>query len=99
MVQPAIGTPTCCWICWISVGSPNPTSGGDPGPQETNTVSNSVAQVAGVGLADEVDTEAVVRLLGHQGEAACQVDRPGGGQRMVGPQPDPAVPGRAGEVE
>src|SRR5262249_24445678 len=52
-----------------------------------------------IDLAGQVGAEAVVGVLGDQGEAAGEVDLAGGGQRGVGPERHPLVPGPPGERE
>jgi hypothetical protein len=52
-----------------------------------------------VGLADQVDSEAAVRLLGNQLEAALEVEVPGRGEWLVGPQSHELIAGAPGELE
>src|SRR5688572_2294523 len=56
-------------------------------------------QVELIGLADEIDSEAVVRFLLGKNEATVEVDVPRGDERIVGPQDHPGVARRAGEVQ
>jgi hypothetical protein len=52
-----------------------------------------------VGLADQVDSEAVVRFLGDQLEAALEVEVPGRGEWMVCPQSHELITGGPRELE
>src|SRR5262249_36644243 len=81
-------------------GAKNTTTPKLPGPSTAAHRVRAVrlVEVEFVGLADQVDSEAVVRLLRDEPESARQVEAPGGDQRVVGPQAQPGVPGGAREV-
>jgi hypothetical protein len=50
-----------------------------------------------IGLADQIDAEAVMWFFGDEPEAARDVDPTGGEERVVRPEPEPCVPGAPGE--
>jgi len=59
----------------------------------------TASEVQFIDLADQVGAEAVVRFLLDELESAIEVDASGGGERVVGPQPDAPVAGVAGELK
>jgi AcrR family transcriptional regulator len=61
--------------------------------------SDEVEKVELVDLADEVDAEAVVRVLVHELESAGQIDAAGGDERVVRPQLHSPIPVGAREAD